>query len=297
VVIDHLWRPSRHLSLGLMNKVKPTIYYYSCYLYARIEYLTMIPMRKFGLVLILAVSVISCVPNRKIALVQDSKEMAVEQRDNMYFIDEKYDDIIRTGDELYVQVTSADETQTNFNQGRTEMVRDPSVVSYTVNEEGNIKLPYINEIKLTGLTLHEASFKIEKELSQYLLYPSVFIRFVNNKVTILGEVQRPGVYVFNYKNINILQAIGYANDFATFGNRKNVLIIREEGGHRSKYVVDLTSDELLSSKYYMVKSNDIIYVEPLKSKMWGMDTFPYDLLLSIASLTIVVLTFMITYYY
>jgi polysaccharide export outer membrane protein len=143
--------------------------------------------------------------------------------------------------------------------------------------------------------LLEASDKIEEELSQYLLYPSVFVRFINNKVTVLGEVNQPGVYVFNYKNVNILQAIGYANDIATFGNRNKVLIVREEGEYRSKEYVDLTSDELLESEFYMVKSNDVIYVEPLKSKKWGMDTFPYDLLLSMVSLTIVVLTFMVTY--
>jgi polysaccharide export outer membrane protein len=221
--------------------------------------------------------------------------MVAQQQDNMYFIDEPLDNLIKQGDELYIRVTSADETQTSFNQSRLDMVQDPSVISYTVDEGGYIKLPYINRIKLTGLTLMEASDHIEDELSQYLLYPSVFIRFVNNKVTILGEVRTPGVYVFNYKSINIMQAIGYANDIGTFGNRRKVLVIREEGEYRSRYYVDLTSDNLLASPLYMVQSNDIIYVEPLRSKKWGLDTFPYDLVLSIASLTIVVLTFMITY--
>ncbi len=221
--------------------------------------------------------------------------MTIQQVDNMYFIDEPLDDVIRQGDELYIKVTSADETQTNFNQDRQSISRDPSLLSYTVDDEGNIKLPYINRVKLSGLTLVEASDLIEEELSQYLLYPSVFIRFVNNKVTVLGEVNSPGVYIFNYKSVNILQAIGYANDIATFGNREKVLIVREEGGFRSKQMVDLTSNELLSSKYYMIQSNDIIYIEPLKSKKWDMATFPYDLLLSMVSLTIVVLTFMITY--
>ncbi len=257
----------------------------------------MIPVRKPGIFVLLAVAALSCVPNRKVSLVQDSKEMAAQQRDNMYFIDEVSDNLIRTGDELYIKVTSADETQTSFNQGGNETVRDPSVISYTVEGDGDIKLPYINRVRLTGLSLLEASDKIEEELSQYLLHPSVFIRFVNNKVTILGEVNRPGVYMFNYKNINILQAIGYANDISTFGNREKVLVVRNEGDYRSKHVLDLTSDALLTSKFYMVKSNDIIYVEPLRSKMWGLDTFPYDLLLSIASLTIVIFTFMITYYY
>lgn len=252
-------------------------------------------LKKIALVVLLAAIISSCIPNRKIVYVQDSKEMISQQIDNMYFIDEPMDNIIRQGDELYIKVTSADETQTNFNQDRQSLSRDPSLLSYTVDEGGTIKLPYINKIRLTGLTLVQASDKIEEELAQYLLYPSVFIRFVNNKVTILGEVNNPGVYVFNYKSVNILQAIGYANDVATFGNRQNVTIIREEGDFRSKFTIDLTSDELLASNYYMVQSNDIIYVEPLRQKKWGMDTFPYDLLLSIASLTIVVLTFMITY--
>lgn len=251
--------------------------------------------KKYWVLLILASIAFSCVPNRKINYVQESRDMAVQQRENMYFIDEPMDNTIRQGDELYIQVTSADETQTNFNQNRYESVRDPSVISHTVDMNGYIKLPYINRVRVEGLTLGQASDYIEEELSQYLLNPSVFIRFVNNKVTILGEVNRPGVYVFNYKSVNILQAIGYANDIAIFGNRKHVLIVREEGDHRSRHFVDLTSDELLASEFYMIKSNDIIYVEPLKSKKWGLDTFPYDLLLSIASLTIVVLTFMINY--
>lgn len=249
--------------------------------------------------LLLVVTVVflagACVPVRKTSYVQDDRTMRIQQMDNMYFIDEPEDDLIRPGDELYIKVTSADEGQTAFNEPGGERMYDPSVISYTVDEEGYIKLPYIQRIKLSGMTLVEASNAMEKELAQYLYFPSVFVRYVNNKVTILGEVFNPGVYVFNYKSINILQAIGYAGDISIFGNRQNVLIVRDEGDYRSKHVVDLTSDELLTSKYYMVKSNDIIYVEPLRSKKWGMEEFPYDLLFSLVSLTVVVLTFMVTY--
>ena len=252
-------------------------------------------LKKIWILFFIAPALVSCVPNRKLNYVQESREMTEQQRQNLYFIDESIDNTIRPGDELYIRVTSADESQTSFNQNRLQNYGDASVLSYTVDPAGNVKLPYIDRIKLTGLTLNEASDRIEEELSQYLLYPSVFIRYINNKVTILGEVGNPGVYIFNYKNINILQAIGYANDISIFGNRKNVLIIREEGDHRSRYFVDLTSDELLASEFYMIKSNDVIYVEPLRSKKWGLDTFPYNLLLSVASLTIVVLTFMINY--
>lgn len=255
----------------------------------------MFAIRRMWIVLILAISVVSCIPNRKIVYVQEGEETITQQAENMYFIDEPTDNLIRQGDELYIQVTSDDESSTSFNQGTQMMIRDPSVLSYTVDPDGLIRLPYIGKIQLEGLTLIGAADVIEAELSQYLLNPSVFMRFVNNKVTVLGEVNRPGVYVFNYKTINILQAIGYANDVATFGNREKVLIIREEGDHRSRYMVDLTDDMLLTSELYMIHSNDIIYVEPLRQKKWGMDVFPYDLLLSIASLTIVVLTFFVTY--
>lgn len=255
----------------------------------------MYSFRKIFLALMLVLAAGSCVPIKKTSYVQDDKSMQVQQMDNMYFIDEPTDDRIRPGDELYIKVSSADEGETAFNDGSSDRMFDPSVISYTVDEEGYIKLPYVNRIKLSGLSLVEASDSMEKELAQYLYFPSVFVRFVNNKVTILGEVFNPGVYVFNYKSINILQAIGYAGDISIFGNRKNVLIVRDEGDYRSKHKIDLTSDELLTSKYYMVKSNDIIYVEPLKSKKWGMEEFPYDLLFSMVSLTIVVLTFMVTY--
>lgn len=237
----------------------------------------------------------SCVPIKKTSYVQDDKSMRVQRMDNMYFIDEPEDDLIRPADELYIKVTSADEGRTAFNDANMDRMYDPSVISYTVDEEGYIKLPYIQRIKLSGMTLVEASDAMEKELAQYLYFPSVFVRFVNNKVTILGEVYNPGVYVFNYKSINILQAIGYAGDISIFGNRQKVLIVRDEGDYRSKHMVDLTSDELLTSKYYMIKSNDIVYVEPLRSKKWGMEEFPYDLLFSLVSLTVVVLTFMVTY--
>lgn len=256
----------------------------------------MITRKIYPLLLLSVLFAVSCVPNRKVVIVQEDKIASPQQLDNAYFIEGAKDYTIKQGDELYVRVTSSDETTTAFTDRTNVQVYDPAVMSYTVDEDGFIRLPYIKKVKVTGLTLAEASDIVEAELSQYLSDPDVFMRFVNNKITILGEVNRPGVYVFNYKNINILQAIGYANDISTFGNRKKVLIVREEGDFRSRYYVDLTSNDLLSSEFYMLKSNDIVYVEPMKNKKWGMDMVPYDLILSIASLSIVVLTFMITYY-
>ena len=236
----------------------------------------------------------SCIPLERVAYVQTEKEVLKEKGENLYFFGESADNTIRPGDELYIRVTSSDEDPTSFPDRGSNQVYDPALLSYTVDEMGYIKLPYVSKIRVSDLTLSAASDTIEAELSQYLYFPSVFIKFVNNKVTLLGEVNQPGVFIFNYKNINILQAIGYANDITEWGNRRKVLLIREDGNRKMKKYIDLTEDELLTSEYYFIKSNDIIYVEPLKRKKWGMNVVPYNLILSVISTGIVIMTFINT---
>jgi polysaccharide biosynthesis/export protein len=230
----------------------------------------------------------SCIPLERLAYVQSDRGTAPG---DMQYTGQPLDYVISPGDELFVRITSADEERTVINYQDQGGRVDPTLLSYTVSEDGTIKLPYINRIHLAGLTLEEASDKMETALSQHLYIPSVFVRFINNKVTILGEVRNPGVYVFNYKNINILQAIGYANDITEFGNRRKVLIIREQGANRTKSFVDLTTDKLLESENYLIKSDDVIYVEPLRRKKFGMTTVPYNLILSIITTGLVVITF------
>ncbi len=244
------------------------------------------------IILLMIMAASSCIPVRRMSYVQSDRR---QDPNEIMYTGQHIDDIIRPGDELYIRTTSADEESTIFSsRGQAGAVYDPSLLSYTVSEDGTIRLPYIGNIQLSNLTLEEAADSIEVNLSQYLFIPSVFIRFINTKVTVLGEVNSPGVYRFNYKNINILQAIGYANDITEFGNRRNVLIIREEGARKTKQHINLLSDDLLESEWYLIKSNDIIYVEPLKRKKWGMSTVPYNLILSVISTGIVLMTFINT---
>lgn len=243
-------------------------------------------------VLTVFIALSSCVPNKKLSYLQSDKDEIKTDKD-LYFIGTPQDNKIRPGDELYINVSSADEEPTSFNSDR-EPTYDASLLSYAVDEQGFIKLPYIGKIKLSELSLEQASDSIESNLSQFLFYPSVFIKFINNKVTLLGEVNSPGVYAFNYKNINILQAIGYAGDITDFGNRAKVLLIRDDGNVKTKYYIDLTSDDILSSEWYLLKTNDIIYVEPLKRKKWGMREVPYNLILSFISTAVVIITFVNT---
>jgi len=231
---------------------------------------------------LLVISFASCVPVKRVAYLQSESQMI--------FHGEPADIRIRPGDEIYIRISSADEQPTAM-AGDVQRLNDPRLSSYPVTDEGNIRLPHLGLVKVSGLTLEDAAAKIETELRDYLYLPSVFMRYINSKVTVLGEVNQPGVYMFDYKNINILQAVGYAGDITEFGNRRKVLIIREDGGIREKQYVDVTRGNILESEWYNLKSGDIVFVEPLGRKKWGMATVPYNLILTMISTGLFVYTF------
>ena len=204
--------------------------------------------------------------------------------------------VIKPGDELYITVTTSDNEPNSFTtgtQGMSMAAMGMDLISYLADRDGFVRLPYTGKIKLSELTIDEATIIIETELSQYLYQPVASIRLVNARITILGEVGAPGLYTVNNKPINIYQAIGYAGDITAFGNRKKVLIVREENNIITKKYVDLTNDAILGSPWYTLRPNDIVYVEPLTRRVFGIDTVPWGLITSAISTTLVIMTFMI----
>ncbi len=238
---------------------------------------------KITLLMIIALGIVSCVPVKRIAYVQSDTQSV--------FYGEPADIRIKPGDEIYVRITSADEQPVNFLGDGQQRMQDARLMSYIVSEDGKIKLPYVGRIDIGGLTIDQASDRIEERLAEFLYLPSVFMRFMNTRVTVMGEVARPGVYMFDYKNINVLQAVALAGDITEFGNRRKVLIIRENGGNRYKYYVDLTKGNILESEMYNITSGDIVYIEPLGRKKFGLATVPYNLILSLITTGLFVYTF------
>ena len=139
---------------------------------------------------------------------------------------------------------------------------------YLVSPEGTIVLPILNEMNLSGLTSPEAEVKIKNKLISegYLINPTVQVRVLNNKFTILGEVNKPGVIPFTEQSISLLNAIGMAGDLTYSGVREDVQIIREAEGKRLVYHVDLTTAKWMSNPDYQIRQNDIILVTPNKLK-------------------------------
>ncbi len=140
-------------------------------------------------------------------------------------------------------------------------------LGYMVDSLGDVVLPLVGRINVKDKTITQASTLIESRLKEFLKEPSVSVRILNHKFSVLGEVNRPSVYNLVEDRLTLTEALGMAGDLTIFGKRSNVLLIREaKDGMREMVRIDLTRKDILSSKYYYVQPNDIIYVEPLKTK-------------------------------
>jgi polysaccharide biosynthesis/export protein len=161
-----------------------------------------------------------------------------------------------------------------------------SIEGYLVDKNGQINFPVVGKIKLVGLTKAEAMDKMTTELKLHVKNPIVNIRFLNFKVTVVGEVNNPSSFVIPTDKINIIEALGLAGDMTVFGKRENVLIIREKEGVRTTTRINLNNKSLLASPYFYLQQNDIVYVEPVKAKANQASMAPYrvSLVLSIVSI-------------
>jgi len=171
---------------------------------------------------------------------------------------------------------------------QTDMALRPT---YTVDNQGDITLPMLGKVHLEGLTRIEAIEKIRTELSLYIKDPGVNINFNNFRVSVLGEVTRPGSFIMPTERVTVLEALGMAGDLTIRGVRENVMLIREIDGKKSVHRLDLTQQNTLNSPYYYLAQNDVIYVEPNKSQInnskLGSNT---NVIISIAGLLITVIS-------
>lgn len=183
--------------------------------------------------------------------------------------------VIQKNDLLSITVSSPNATASQpFNTSVTVSTQaigytSTQATGYLVDQDGFVDMPMLGRIKAAGLTKKGLKENITKVLvdNKYLLYPVVTVRYLNFKVTVLGEVAKPMVINVPDEKINILEALGFAGDMTVYARRDNVTLIREEKGTRIVKRLDLNSGNLLTSPYYYLKSNDILYVEPNKQKV------------------------------
>ena len=153
------------------------------------------------------------------------------------------------------------QTEQMFN-GTKEIGTSQAMQTYTVDSEGNINFPVVGKLKLADKTKQEAVDLLENKISELVKDPIVNIQIINFKVTVLGEVLKPGTYPVNSDRVTVLDALGLASDLTIHGSRTNVKVIRDNNGKQEVVTFDLTKSDFFSSPYFYLQQNDIVYVEP-----------------------------------
>jgi polysaccharide export outer membrane protein len=210
----------------------------------------------------------SCASKKDVILFQD---IQVSQQNSVNYAFPR----IQINDILDVKISALNpETANPYNSSRSSLnaVQSLELIKlngYVVSEDGKIILPVLGAIIVTGKTKDD----LEKELvlilenKGHLKNPTVNVRILNAKVTVLGEVKMPGTYTYTEQYISLPQALGYAGDITAEANRKEVVIIREEDGVRKYHKIDLTKTDWFNSPYFTIKQNDIVYVYPNNVKV------------------------------
>lgn len=206
---------------------------------------------------------------------------------------------IKNNDILSITISSAnEEASMAFNPHLKNNIRSTTATGstselggYLVNSEGTISLPFLGTIKVAGLTKEQLKSNITKMIlsKKLLVDPLVEIRYLNYEVTVLGEVARPTVIPVQNEKISLLKAIGLAGDLTIYGQRENVLLVREEGGKKITRRININSRDFFESPYYYLQPNDVVYVAPNKVRMIQATNNPNILPIILSSLSLAVI--------
>lgn len=218
------------------------------------------------IVFLCALMVSSCASKKDIWYIQDAQENNITQI-NFQQTTIQPNDILKI--DVETLVAEAAQPYNKVGNANQFSLLAFQLDGYLVSNEGLINFPVLGEIMVSNLTINETEVKIKNLLVDggHLNNPSVRVRIVNAKVTILGEVNNPGTYNFSEQNITILQALGYAGDLTINGKRDDVIVTRDVDGVRTITHINLTNTDFMSSEYFYIKPNDTIIVNQNKPRV------------------------------
>lgn len=267
---------------------------------------TLKPLFKLQLpLLFLVLLLIGCSPQRNLVYLSDLDKDDINQSKP---IENVVTPTIQPDDLLSITVNSLSvESNRLFNQGVLGTLGsdvagnagsgDTKIDGYLVDKDGYINFPVLGKLKLGGLTKDAATDTIQSILNEkYIKDPTVNIRFLNFKITLIGEVKNPVTVTIPTEKINIFEALSLAGDMTVVGKRENVLIIREKDGHRKLIRLNLNDKDIVNSPNYYLQQNDIVYVEPDSYKAATASLrrtniqFVLSTILSVATITTLIIT-------
>lgn len=250
-------------------------------------------MKTYFITLLTALLVCSCASKKNVLYLQDVDTYANTDASS------KNEIRLKKNDEITINVSSSDKQSAipfNLplvsNSGNNQLNLQPTIQPYLIDEDGVIQFPILGEINVQGMTIAELRNILNKRIEKYVKSPIINIRITNFSISVIGEVRKPGIYPVNNERISIIDALSLAGDLSIYGNRKEILIIREKDDYKKvHFKVDLTSSAVFDTDYYYLQQNDVVMVSPnnaqIQSSVFNRNT---PLYVSIASLLLSVLT-------
>lgn len=219
------------------------------------------------ILLLLVIFMAGCASKKDVLYFQDIDDLEFEMLDSLATTTTvEPDDILR------IRLTALDAEslipfqfdKPGLNVGRTSLnnIEMLQLNGYLVDKNGYINFPELGRIQVAGQTVKGVEETIYQKLSAYIKDPTVSVRIINSKITVIGDVRKPGTFSLSEEKLTLPQAIGLAGDLNIKGDRHDVLIIRNNGGKRVVKRIDLTESEWMNSDYYYLKQNDVVYVQP-----------------------------------
>ena len=209
----------------------------------------------------------SCVPLKKTVYLQSENEQTDKE-----FVLKNHEYRIGTQDILQVSIDIIEESGYLPDQGVTSQATESILylTGYHQNPKGEISLPLIGNVLVVGKTIHEVKTEIQSEVDRLYQGATVSVRLSGIIVSVLGEAETPGKFIFYQQRVSVLEAIAKAGDLTPVANRERVRIVRHFQNEAKVHFLDLTKEDVISSEYYYLQPNDIVYVEPLEVKTWGI---------------------------
>lgn len=236
-------------------------------------------MKKY-VILLAVIFLASCQSYKKVPYLQDAEVInQAQQLETLYDAKIMPKDLLTivvscTNPELAVPFNLVAATPATAGTNQMQMTAtQPTLQQYLVDNEGRINFPVLGTLKVGGLTKSEAEQLIVKNLKPYIKEtPIVTVRMANYKISVLGEVARPGTFTITNEKVNLLEALAMAGDMTVHGVRDNVKLIRETAsGKQEIHTLDLNKAETILSPYYWLQQNDVVYVTPNKAKARNSD--------------------------
>lgn len=248
--------------------------------------------------IVLVTMLSSCYYNKRLVYLQDSR---FEENRPTKVLNKSNPYRLQINDVISVKVKSATDSKisdmfniTNEAIGTSSTPGNLYMDGYSIDGSGKIILPILGALKVVGLTLDVAQDSIQDRANKYLNQATALVKLVSFKITVLGEVKNPGYhYVYN-NQVTVLEALGLAGDLTTFGNRKNIKLIRPVSGGSEVTLLDITDPHLLRSPYFFLMPNDVLYVEPLRARSNRSNLEVWGVLFSAATTAILVLSYIET---